>query len=130
VYSRVSGSWPELLASPCPDRVRHADPPSPPHKPFPSGDFRPNNVWIRGGAAIHFWKPLPDLAERGGIPREKFVTVPDDTVLVPAEYPTLVPGAGTRRFAATRDSAGSYAMVRVPVGRTFSVRMPRSPDRR
>ena len=49
--------------------------------------------------------------------------VPDDSVLVTSEYPTLVPGAGTRRFAATRDSAGSCAMVYVPVGRTFTVRM-------
>ncbi|MCY2990450.1 MAG: glycoside hydrolase family 140 protein [Planctomycetota bacterium] len=49
--------------------------------------------------------------------------VPDDTVLVPTEYPTLVPGAGTRRFAATRDESGSYAMVYVPVGREFIVRL-------
>src|SRR5262249_50773396 len=49
--------------------------------------------------------------------------VPDDSILVPSEYPTLVPGAGTRRFVATRDSAGSYAMIYAPVGRTFSVRM-------
>ena len=49
--------------------------------------------------------------------------VQDDSVLVPSEYPTLVPGAGTRRFAATRDRMGSYAMVYVPVGRSFKVRM-------
>ena len=49
--------------------------------------------------------------------------IPDDSVLVPTEYPTLVPGAGTRRFVATRDARGSYAMVYVPVGRTFRVRM-------
>ncbi len=49
--------------------------------------------------------------------------VPDDLVLVPSGYPTLVPGAGTRRFVATRDESGSYAMVYVPVGRKFSVRM-------
>jgi len=49
--------------------------------------------------------------------------IPDDSVLVPTEYPTLVPGAGTRRFVATRDEGGSYAMVYAPVGRTFSVRM-------
>jgi len=49
--------------------------------------------------------------------------VPDDSVLVPTEYPTLVPGAGTRRFVATRDADWSYAMVYVPVGRSFSVRM-------
>ncbi len=49
--------------------------------------------------------------------------VPDDALLVPSEYPTLVPGAGTRRFAATRDSSGSYAFIYVPVGRSFSVRL-------
>lgn len=51
--------------------------------------------------------------------------VPDDSILVPSEYPTLVPGAGTRRFVATRDSSGSYAMIYAPVGRTFRVRMDR-----
>jgi Putative collagen-binding domain of a collagenase len=44
-------------------------------------------------------------------------------VIVPAEVPTAVPGAGTRRFVATRDEGGSYAMVYAPVGRPFSVRM-------
>ena len=37
--------------------------------------------------------------------------------------PTSVPGAGRYRFAATRDSEGSYAMVYCPVGRAFEVRM-------
>jgi hypothetical protein len=36
---------------------------------------------------------------------------------------TSVPGAGTRRFVATRDEIGSYAMVYAPVGRKFSARM-------
>lgn len=49
--------------------------------------------------------------------------VPDDDLLVTAEVPTLVPGAGTRRFVATRDRAGAYAMVYVPVGRPFKVLM-------
>lgn len=49
--------------------------------------------------------------------------IPDDTILVPSEFPTLVPGAGTRRFVATRDTEGTYAMVYVPVGRPFRVRM-------
>jgi hypothetical protein len=34
-----------------------------------------------------------------------------------------VPGAGRYAFAATRDEAGTYAMVYVPAGRSFSVRM-------
>jgi hypothetical protein len=49
--------------------------------------------------------------------------VPDDTILVTDRVPTSVPGAGRYRFVATRDSEGSYAMVYVPAGRKFSVRM-------
>ncbi|MBP8303295.1 MAG: glycoside hydrolase family 140 protein [Phycisphaerae bacterium] len=49
--------------------------------------------------------------------------VPDDSVLVPAEVPTSVPGAGRYRFVATRDAGGSYAMVYAPTGRPFRVRM-------
>jgi hypothetical protein len=49
--------------------------------------------------------------------------IPDDSILVPADVPTSVPGAGTRRFAATRDADGTYAMVYAPIGQLFSVRM-------
>jgi hypothetical protein len=49
--------------------------------------------------------------------------VPDDSILVPAEVTTSVPGAGTRRYAATRDADGTYTMVYAPVGRPFEVRM-------
>jgi hypothetical protein len=49
--------------------------------------------------------------------------VPDDTVIATDRVPTSVPGAGRYRFAATRDTDGSYAMVYAPVGRRFSVRM-------
>lgn len=49
--------------------------------------------------------------------------VPDDTVIVTDSVPTSVPGAGRYRFVATRDDAGSYAMVYAPVGRPFKVRM-------
>ncbi|MFO0844988.1 MAG: putative collagen-binding domain-containing protein [Gemmataceae bacterium] len=49
--------------------------------------------------------------------------VPDDSVIVTAEVATSVPGSGTRRFVATRDEAGRYAMVYAPVGRPFSVAM-------
>jgi hypothetical protein len=37
--------------------------------------------------------------------------------------PTSVPGAGRYRFVATRDEAGTYAMVYAPVGRAFKVHM-------
>ncbi len=49
--------------------------------------------------------------------------VPDDSVIVTDRVPTSVPGAGRYRFVATRDEAGSYAMVYAPVGRAFTVRM-------
>ncbi|MBX9583768.1 MAG: glycoside hydrolase family 140 protein [Gemmataceae bacterium] len=49
--------------------------------------------------------------------------IPDDSIIVPDTVTTLVPGAGTRRFAATRDEAGTFAMVYAPVGRPFAVKM-------
>ena len=49
--------------------------------------------------------------------------VPDDSIIVTDRVATSVPGAGTRRFVATRDTDGTYAMVYVPVGRKFSVRL-------
>jgi hypothetical protein len=49
--------------------------------------------------------------------------IPDDSVIVTDRVATSVPGAGRYRFVATRDSAGSYAMVYAPVARKFKVRM-------
>jgi hypothetical protein len=49
--------------------------------------------------------------------------IPDDDVIIPAEVPTSVPGAGLKRLVATRDLTGRYAMVYTPVARAFSVRM-------
>ena len=49
--------------------------------------------------------------------------IPDDSVIVPDDVPTSVPGAGSYRYAATRADDGSYAMVYAPVGRPFTVRM-------
>jgi hypothetical protein len=49
--------------------------------------------------------------------------VPDDSLIVETKIPTAMPGAGTRRFVATRDESGSYAMVYAPIGRKFSVHM-------
>jgi len=49
--------------------------------------------------------------------------IPDDSVIITDRVPTAVPGAGRYRFVATRDEAGTYAMVYAPVGRAFSVRM-------
>lgn len=55
--------------------------------------------------------------------RPMLTRIPDDRVIVPAGVPSAVPGAGAYRFVATRDAEGSYAMIYVPVGRKFSVRM-------
>jgi hypothetical protein len=49
--------------------------------------------------------------------------IPDDSIIVPASSPSSVPGAGRYRFVATRDQAGTYAMVYAPAGRSFEVRM-------
>jgi hypothetical protein len=49
--------------------------------------------------------------------------IPDDGIIASNRVPTSVPGAGRYRFVATRDEAGTYAMVYAPVGRKFSVNM-------
>jgi hypothetical protein len=49
--------------------------------------------------------------------------VPDDSIIVTDRVATSVPGAGRYRFVATRDEAGSYAMVYAPIGRPFSVKL-------
>lgn len=49
--------------------------------------------------------------------------VPDDSVIVTSKIPTAMPGAGLRRYVATCDNQGTYAMVYVPVGRPVTVRM-------
>jgi hypothetical protein len=48
--------------------------------------------------------------------------VPDDSLIMHTDPPTVVPGAGAYHFSATRDKSGSYAMIYVPCGRRFSVR--------
>jgi hypothetical protein len=55
--------------------------------------------------------------------RPVLTRVPDGSVIVTGKVPTSVPGAGVRRFVATRDAQGSYAMVYAPAGRPFAVRM-------
>ena len=55
--------------------------------------------------------------------RPYLTRIPDDSVIVEGVVKTAVPGAGRYRFVATRDSAGSYAMVYAPIGRAFAVRM-------
>ena len=69
-----------------------------------------------GAAQMQFGRRLMES-------RPYLTRIPDDSVIVTGEVPTAVPGAGTRRFVATRDQSGSYAMVYAPVGRPFKVRM-------
>ena len=49
--------------------------------------------------------------------------IPDNTIIVTDNVPSSIPGAGRYAFVATRDQTGTYAMVYVPVGRKFTVRM-------
>jgi hypothetical protein len=61
---------------------------------------------------------------RALIESRPFLTrIPDRSIVVVDRVPTSVPGAGRYAFVATRDEAGTYAMIYAPVGRTFSVRM-------
>jgi len=55
--------------------------------------------------------------------RPYLTRVPDDSLIVTDRVSTSVPGAGRYRFVATRDTAGTYAMVYAPVGRAFKVHM-------
>lgn len=49
--------------------------------------------------------------------------IPDQSIIETAPVPTSVPGAGSYQFVATRDEEGTFAMVYVPVGRKFNVRL-------
>jgi hypothetical protein len=49
--------------------------------------------------------------------------IPDPSIIITGNPPTAMPGEGRYRFVATRDEAGTYAMVYAPVGREFTVRM-------
>jgi hypothetical protein len=49
--------------------------------------------------------------------------IPDDDMIVTDRVASSVPGAGRYRFAATRDADRRYALVYVPVGRKFRVRL-------
>jgi hypothetical protein len=55
--------------------------------------------------------------------RPYLTRIPDDQLIVPDPVETVVPGAGARRFVATRCSEGSYAMIYAPVSRPFTVNL-------
>jgi hypothetical protein len=61
---------------------------------------------------------------RALIESRPFLTrVPDNSIIVTDKVPTSVPGAGTRKYVATRDSEGTYALVYAPIGRPFEVKL-------
>jgi hypothetical protein len=63
---------------------------------------------------------------RGLLESRPFLTrIPDDSIIVADRVPTSVPGAGRYRFVATRDEAGTYAMIYAPISRPFKARMNR-----
>lgn len=55
--------------------------------------------------------------------RPYFTRIPDNSIIVSETVTSSVPGVGSYRFVATRDLSGTYAMVYIPVGRKFSVKM-------
>lgn len=91
--------------------------------------------WTPGRAPVnHPLLPWPSAMKQPGASQMRYARrllesrpyltrIPDDTVIVPASAPTAVPGAGLKRMVATRDAAGSYALVYAPAGRAFKVRL-------
>jgi hypothetical protein len=55
--------------------------------------------------------------------RPYLTRIPDPSIIVADNVPSSVPGAGAYKFVATRDQDGTFAMIYVPLGRKFSVRM-------
>jgi hypothetical protein len=83
-----------------------------------------NNPLISWSDAIH--QPGAEQMQHGRALMESrpFLSrIPDDSIIASNRVPTSIPGAGRYRFVATRDEAGSCAMVYAPVGRKFSVHM-------
>ena len=89
-------------------------------KVSPKGKNRPVMPWHEaidepGAAQMRFAKDLL-------LSHPYFTRVPAPEMIVPdPQGASIVPGAGTRRFVATRDSEGSYAFVYAPVGRAFTL---------
>ena len=89
----------------------------------PNGKNRPLMPWHEaidepGAAQMHFAKDLL-------LAYPFFSRIPDPDLIVADRVQSLVPGTGTRRYAATRDEKGTYAFVYAPVGRAFSVNLTR-----
>lgn len=83
-----------------------------------------NNPLLPWYDAIHQPGAVQMQHGRALLESRPFLTrIPDPDVLVTDSIPTRVPGTGRYHFAATRDSAGTFAMVYAPIGRSFKVRM-------
>lgn len=89
-------------------------------KVAPKGKNRPIMPWHEainepGAAQMRYAKELV-------LSYPYFTRVPAPEMIVEhGQSAAIIPGAGTRRIVATRDECGSYALVYVPVGRTFTV---------
>jgi len=55
--------------------------------------------------------------------RPVLTRIPDNSIIVADNVTSAVPGTGSYRFVATRDQDGTFAMIYVPVGRKFTVRL-------
>lgn len=98
-----------------------------------------HSVWqmydpVRGKAINRPLMPWYDAIHQPGAEQMQFgrklmesrpflTRIPDDSIIATGSVASSMPGAGTRRFCATRDSNGRYLMVYAPVGRPFRVRM-------
>jgi len=83
-----------------------------------------NNPLLEWQEAINQPGAIQMMYGRLLIESRPFLTrIPDSTIIITGKVPTAMPGQGRYRFVATRDEAGTYAMVYAPVGRPFSVRM-------
>ncbi len=92
-------------------------------------------MWQEGRAPINdpllYWREALDQPGAGQMrharrlleSRPILTRIPDNSVIVTNRVATSVPGAGRYRFVATRDEAGTFAMIYAPIGRPFTVRM-------
>ncbi len=86
------------------------EPKNNPLLPWQEAMMQPGAVQMKHGKELMLSRPF-------------FTRIPDSTFIVTDRVATSVPGAGRYQFVGTRDQQGTYAMVYVPVGRRFSVKL-------
>ena len=69
-----------------------------------------------GGAQMQHGRALMES-------RPFLTRIPDDSIIVPHEHLTAIPGVGQKRLVGTRDAEGTYAMIYTPAGRGFKARL-------